>query len=236
MGGSDQWGNITTGVELIRRMDGGTAHALTTPLIKKADGTKFGKTESGNIWLDPQRTSPYKFYQFWLNAADEDAAAFIRIFTTKTRVEIEALEAEHAAAPHLRILQRALAEDITTRVHSAPDLQRAQQASDILFGKSSTEAIHNLDESTLLDVFEGVPQFDVPRHAIAAGDLIELLATHTAVFPSKSEARKMIQAGGVALNKAKVENHTTVAESDLLNQRYLLVQKGKKNYYLLRAV
>lgn len=235
MGGSDQWGNITTGVELIRRMDGGTAHALTTPLIKKADGTKFGKTEGGNIWLDPARTSPYKFYQFWLNAADADAATYLRIFSTKSREEVEALEAEHAQAPHLRVLQRALAEEVTARVHSAADLQRAQQASEILFGKGSTDAIRSLSEATLLEVFEGVPQFDVPRSAVS-GDIIELLATHSAVFPSKGEARKMIQAGGVALNKAKLDSNTAVSEADLLNERYLLVQKGKKNYYLLRAV
>ena len=234
MGGSDQWGNITTGVELIRRMEGGTAHALTTPLIKKADGTKFGKTEGGNVWLDPARTSPYKFYQFWLNAADADASTFIRIFSLKSRAEIEALEAEHTAAPHLRILQKALAEEITARVHSEADLQKALQASDILFGKSSTEDIRALDEATLLEVFEGVPQFEVPIAGLGDGDILDLLAVHSQVFPSKGEARKMIQQGGVAINKEKTTLGTMVRREDLLNGRYLLVQRGKKNYFLLR--
>jgi len=235
MGGSDQWGNIVTGTELIRRKDGGEAFAVTTPLIKKSDGTKFGKTEGGNIWLDPKRTSPYKFYQFWLNAADQDAKNYIRIFTTMNREQIEAIEAEHEIAPHLRVLQKALAEDITIRVHSVEDYKVAVEASEILFGNSSLEMLQRLDEETLLSVFEGVPQVQLSRTELEAGiNMVELLSDKTGVFPSRGEARKMIQAGGVSINKVKAADPATIVSSEsLLNNRYILVQKGKKNYYLL---
>jgi tyrosyl-tRNA synthetase len=234
MGGSDQWGNITTGTELIRRMEGGEAFALTTPLIKKADGTKFGKSESGNIWLAADKTSPYKFYQFWLNAADADAANYIKIFSLKTQEEIEQIIAEHTRAPHLRVLQSALAEEITARVHSPADLQNAIEASQILFGNSTEEALRNLDEETLLSVFEGVPQYFVDRNVLAEScGAIELLATHTPVFPSKGEARKMLQANGVSINKTKVGADAVLNLSHLIKDKYLLAQKGKKNYYLI---
>lgn len=238
MGGSDQWGNIVTGTELIRRKDGGEAFALTTPLIKKADGTKFGKTEGGNVWLDPKRTSPYKFYQFWLNASDEDVGIFIRIFTLRTREEIEALEKEHANAPHQRLLQKELAKDITIRVHSEAAYQTAVDASEILFGKGTSEALLRLSEEDLLAVFEGVPQVEIGRDALAAGiNVVEFLADRTGIFPSRGEARKMVQAGGVSLNKQKADDISrNVSMKDLLNQRYLLVQKGKKNYVLVRAI
>ena len=237
MGGSDQWGNITTGTELIRRMAGGEAFALTTPLIKKADGTKFGKTESGNVWLDPKKTSPYKFYQFWLNSSDEDSKNYIRIFTTMTREEVENLEKEHGAAPHLRILQKAIAKEVTTRVHSEAEYNSAVEASEILFGNAPTEALSRLDEDTLLSVFEGVPQVSISRNELEAGiGLLDLLADKTAVFPSKGEARKLIQGGGVSINKVKVSDPNAIQTTEgLLQQRYLLVQKGKKNYYLIIA-
>ncbi|MDG1253388.1 MAG: tyrosine--tRNA ligase [Schleiferiaceae bacterium] len=234
MGGSDQWGNITTGTELIRRMGGGEAFALTTPLIKKADGTKFGKTEGGNIWLDPNRTSPYQFYQFWLNAADEDAGNYIRIFTTKSREEIETLEAQHAQAPHLRILQKALAEDITARVHSMQDLENAVAASQILFGQSTAESLRALDSKTLLDVFEGVPQMTISKADLAAGiPILDVICADTALFASRGEAKKLLAAGGVSLNKTKVDADYQVQLSDLLADGYLLAQKGKKNYALI---
>lgn len=237
MGGSDQWGNITTGTELIRRMAGGEAFALTTPLIKKADGTKFGKSEGGNIWLDAKRTSPYQFYQFWLNAADDDVYNYIRIFSLKGREELEALKEEHFQAPHLRVLQKALAEEITARVHSQTDLDKAVQASEILFGRGTNEQLRTLDEATLLDVFSGVPQFEVSRTVVEAGvQPVELLAEFSQVFPSKGEARKMIAANGVSLNKDKLTLDQTINPSDLLNNRFLLVQKGKKNYFLLRVI
>lgn len=237
MGGSDQWGNITTGTELIRRMGGGDANALTTPLIKKADGTKFGKTESGNVWLDAERTSPYKFYQFWLNASDEDAQNYIKIFTVMGREEIESIISQHLQAPHERLLQRTLAEDITQRVHSKDELNKAVQASEILFGRGTSEALQQLDEKTLLSVFEGVPQFEISRDKLSAGiAIVELLAEESAVFPSKGEARRMLQSNSVAVNKDKVDQETVVNADKLLNNRYLLVQKGKKNYFLLRAV
>ena len=234
MGGSDQWGNITTGTELIRRMGGGEAFALTTPLIKKADGTKFGKTEGGNIWLDPNRTSPYQFYQFWLNAADEDAGNYIRIFTTKSREEIEALEAQHAEAPHLRILQKALAEDITARVHSVEEVEKAMAASQILFGQSTAESLRALDSKTLLDVFEGVPQMTISKADLAAGiPILDVICADTALFASRGEAKKLMAAGGVSLNKTKVDADYQVQLSDLLADGYLLAQKGKKNYALI---
>ena len=238
MGGSDQWGNIVTGTELIRRKDGGSAFALTTPLIKKADGTKFGKTEGGNIWLDPSRTSSYKFYQFWLNSSDEDVSNYIRIFTLKTKEEIEALEAEHATAPHLRLLQKELAKDITTRVHSAKSYEAAVEASEILFGKGTAEALLNLSEEDLLAVFEGVPQVNLSRSELESGiNLIEFLSDKTAIFASRGEAKKMVQGGGVFLNKNKQEDiNRNVSAEELLKGRYILAQKGKKNYYLIRAV
>ncbi len=235
MGGSDQWGNITTGTELIRRMEGGEAFALTTPLIKKADGTKFGKTESGNIWLDPKKTSPYKFFQFWLNSSDEDSKNYIRIFTTKTQEEVLALEAEHDLAPNQRLLQKAIAKEVTIRVHSENDYNAAVEASEILFGNAPTEALSKLDEETLLSVFEGVPQMQISRDELAAGiSVIELLSDKANVFPSRGEARKLIQGGGVSINKQKLTDVNATQNTDgLLQNKYLLVQKGKKNYYLL---
>ena len=237
MGGSDQWGNIVTGTELIRRKGGGEAFALTTPLIKKADGTKFGKTESGNVWLDPKKTSPYKFYQFWLNASDEDVKKYIRIFTLMTRDEIEAMEKEHDASPHLRILQKALAKDITSRVHSPGDYEAAAEASEILFGKGTSEALNKLSEEDLLSVFEGVPQVEVEKVKLDAGiSMIEFLSDTSGIFPSRGEAKKMLQGGGVAVNKQKVEDLSrNVSSADLLKGKYILIQKGKKNYYLIRS-
>ena len=235
MGGSDQWGNITTGSELIRRMNGGEAFAITCPLITKADGTKFGKTEGGNVWLDPARTSPYKFYQFWLNVSDEDAARYIKIFTDLTREEIAALEEEQAQDPGARPLQKRLAKEITTMVHSAQDYEMAVEASKILFSNQAKDILHRIDEATLLSVFEGVPQFEVSREVVAAGTpLIQLLTEHAAVFPSKGEMRKMTQGGGVSVNKEKVTDPNAPASLDmLLNDKYILAQRGKKIYYLL---
>ena len=236
MGGSDQWGNIVTGTELIRRKDAGEAFALTTQLIKKADGTKFGKTESGNIWLDPAKTSPYKFYQFWLNASDQDAKTFIRIFTLMSKEEIEALESTHDTEPHLRKLQKALAEDITTRVHSADDLKRAIAASEILFGASTAEALQSLSEQDILDVFEGVPTFHIDKAQLTDGaELLNLLSESAKVFPSKGEARRSLQENAVSINKNKVTLDSKINTSDLLKGKYLIAQKGKKNYYLLIA-
>lgn len=236
LGGSDQWGNIVTGTELIRRKDGGEAYALTTKLIRKADGTKFGKTASGNIWLDPTRTSPYKFYQFWLNASDEDAANYIRIFTLKSKEEIEAIEEAHKAEPHLRKLQKALADDITIRVHSEEDLKKAIGASEILFGNSTAEALQALSEQDILDVFEGVPTFAVAKAQLAEGaDVLTLLSESARVFASKGEARRSLQENAVSINKAKVTLESKVTTNDLLNGKYLIAQKGKKNYYLLVA-
>jgi tyrosyl-tRNA synthetase len=234
MGGSDQWGNIVTGTELIRRKAGGEAFALTTPLIKKADGTKFGKTEGGNVWLDKNKTSPFKFYQFWLNASDEDVKTYIRIFTLFSKEEIEKLEAEHAAAPHLRVLQKALAKDITIRVHSEQDFNAATEATQILFN-GTMEDLAKLPEQLFLDVFEGLPQFDVAKKEIETGvPIIELLAEKTQVFPSKGEARKMIQGGGVKLNKAKVEDIQLVVNmNNAINKKYILLQRGK-NYFLCK--
>ena len=237
MGGSDQWGNITTGSELIRRKLGGEAYALTFPLITKADGGKFGKTESGNIWLDRRYTSPYKFYQFWLNVSDADAAKYIKIFTTLSHEEIDSLIAEQEAAPHLRPLQKRLAKEITTMVHSAEDYEAAVEASNILFGNSTSDALRKLDEATLLDVFNGVPQFEISRDELAGGvKLIDLCTEKAPVFPSKGELRKLIQSGGVSVNKEKVTGiDATISAADLLDEKYLLVQKGKKNYFLLIA-
>ncbi len=237
MGGSDQWGNMVTGTELIRRKAGGSAFAITTELIKKADGTKFGKTESGAVWLDPKKTSPFKFYQFWLNTSDDDAKTWIRIFTLKTREEIELLEKEHDTAPHLRLLQKALAEDITIRCHGEAALQTALKTTDFLFGNGSLEFLLNLNDEEILDVFEGIPQFMISGSALKNGiTLNDLLAEHAAVFPSKSEARKMIQGGGVALNKEKLADPAQVIDAkQLIKNKYLVVQKGKKNYFLLIA-
>ena len=234
LGGSDQWGNIVTGTELIRRKTGGEAFAITTPLIKKADGTKFGKTEGGNVWLDKNRTSPYKFYQYWLNASDEDAANYIRIFTLLGKEEIEALESEHAQAPHMRLLQKTLAMDITTRVHSTEDLEMAVKASGILFGKSTKDDLSALDEDTLLSVFEGVPQATISEATLntSVADLLSE-GTNSLVFTSKGEARRMIKGGGVSINKEKVTDGDNPAVIELLQNKYILVQKGKKNYYLL---
>ena len=237
LGGSDQWGNITTGSELVRRTNGGEVFALTCPLITKADGGKFGKTESGNVWLDPRYTSPYKFYQFWLNVSDEDAARYIKIFTSIGKEEIEALIAEHAEAPHMRVLQKRLAKEVTIMVHSEADYNAAVEASAILFGGGTSDALKKLDEATLLSVFEGVPQFEISRQALNEGvKAVELFTDHAAVFPSKGEMRKMVQGGGVSLNKEKLAAFDqVVTAADLLDDKYLLVQKGKKNYFLLIA-
>ncbi len=238
MGGSDQWGNIVTGTELIRRKDGGEAFAMTCPLITKADGTKFGKTESGNVWLDPERTSPYKFYQFWLNVSDEDAAKYMKIFTMLSEEEITALINEHAEAPHLRVLQKRLAKEMTIMVHSEADYDAAVEASGILFGKGTTETLIKLDEATFLSVFEGVPTFDVDTAIIENGvNVIDLCAEHTQVFPSKGDMRRLVKGGGVSLNKSKISDaEAMIGNTDLLNSKYILVQKGKKNYYIIRVV
>lgn len=237
MGGSDQWGNITTGTELIRRKTGGEAFALTCPLITKADGGKFGKTESGNVWLDRRYTSPYKFYQFWLNVSDADAARYIKIFTDLSKEEIAALEEEQAAAAHLRPLQKRLAKEITVMVHSLEDYEAAVEASNILFGNSTSEALKKLDEDTLLAVFDGVPQFEISRDELSAGvKAIDLLTEKAAVFASKGEMRKLVQSGGISLNKEKLADAEMIIDcSSLLDEKYLLVQRGKKNYYLLIA-
>ena len=235
MGGSDQWGNITTGTELIRRKEGGEAYALVCPLITKADGGKFGKTESGNVWLDPARTSPYAFYQFWLNVNDADAARYIKIFTTLGQEEIAQLEQEQAAAPHLRPLQKRLAEELTTLVHSRADYEAAVSASSILFRQGTKEQLQALDEGTLLSVFEGVPQFEVSRDTLSSGvKIADLLTEQAPVLPSKGELRKLIAAGGLSLNKEKVTSpEDLVGTEHLIAGRFLLVQRGKKNYYLL---
>jgi len=236
MGGSDQWGNIVTGTELIRRKANGDAFALTTPLIKKADGTKFGKTEQGNVWLDAKRTSPYKFYQYWLNSSDEDAANFIKIFTLRSEEEIKALIAEHQTAPHLRNLQQTIAREITIRVHSQSDLDTAVKASSILFGNSTTDDLQSLDEETLLNILEGVPQATINKSTWEdCSSVVDFLseATGSVIFSSKGEARKMIQGGGVSINKEKVEDGNSKPTYTLLQNKYLLAQKGKKNYYLI---
>ena len=235
MGGSDQWGNIVTGTELIRRKAAGNAFAITTQLIKKADGTKFGKTESGTVWLDPAKTSPYKFYQFWLNTTDADAKSWIRIFTMKTREQIEELEREHDLAPHLRILQKALAEEITIRSHSAEALETALKTSEFLFGNGSLEFINDLSDEEVLDVFDGLPQFEISIDEFSSGiNLTDLLAEKTQVFPSKGEARKMVIGGGVSINKEKIADPNQVITMDnLIRSKFLVAQKGKKNYYLI---
>jgi tyrosyl-tRNA synthetase len=238
MGGSDQWGNIVTGTELIRRKTGGEAYAMTCPLITKSDGTKFGKTESGNVWLDPEKTTPYQFYQFWLNVADDDAERFIKIFTMLSKQEIDDLVTAQRAEPHLRLLQKKLAEELTVMVHSKADYDGAVEASQILFGKGTTESLRKMDENTFLSVFEGVPVFDVPRSTIEQGVILsDLCALHTKIAESKGEFRRLVQGGGVSLNKEKVDNvDMPVTKEMMLNGKYLLVQKGKKNYYLVRAI
>lgn len=238
LGGSDQWGNITTGTELIRRIAGGDdAFALTCPLITKADGGKFGKTESGNVWLDPKRTTPYQFYQFWLNVSDADAEKYIKIFTILDKEEIDSLVEQQKADPGQRPLQKRLAKEITTMVHSAEDYEMAVEASQILFSNKATDALHKIDEATLLAVFEGVPQFEISRQLLKEGTkLADLLVDHAPVFPSKGELRKLAQGGGFAINKEKVADpYAPASEEMLLNDKYILVQKGKKNYYLLKV-
>jgi len=237
LGGSDQWGNIVTGTELIRRKARGEAFAITTPLIKKADGTKFGKTEGGNVWLDSKRTSPYKFYQYWLNSSDTDAKTYIKIFTLLDEAQINTLIAEHEAAPHLRVLQKALGKDVTIRVHSEEAYNRAVDASEILFGKNTSDKLKNIEERDLLDIFEGVPQFEVDKKQLTAGiNIVDLLAQKSEVFSSNGEARRMLKSNAVSVNKEKVSEEKRLTNSDLLNHKYVLIQKGKKNYYLLKFV
>jgi len=237
MGGSDQWGNITTGTELIRRKASGEAFALTTPLIKKSDGSKFGKTESGNIWLDPELTSPYQFYQFWLNISDEDALNLIKIFTLRTREEISELVSLHEETPHLRYLQKAIAEDITKRVHSEEDYKMAVKASGILFGKSTYEDLTSIDERTFLSVFEGVPTFEVSRGTYSeVADISTLLTETASIFSSRGELRRLVQGGGLSINKEKISDTSVIPSFQPINDKYLLVQKGKKNYFLIKLI
>ena len=234
MGGSDQWGNITTGTELIRRTTGGEAYALTCPLITKSDGKKFGKTESGNVWLDPERTTPYKFYQFWLNVSDDDDERYIKIFTSLDKETIDTLIAEHRADPGRRTLQKRLGEEVTELVHGREAYETAIEASNLLFGKSTKENLLKLDEATLLSVFEGVPQYELAKEQVLGAKAVDLLAETTTCFPSKGEFRKMVKGGGVSINKEKIsDTELTISESDLLGGKYLLAQKGKKNYYLI---
>lgn len=237
MGGSDQWGNITTGTELIRRIAGGKAYALTCPLITKADGTKFGKSEGGNVWLDAEKTSPYKFYQYWINVSDEDAQRYIKIFTMLSREEIEQLISEHQAAPHLRILQNKLAEELTTLVHGREELQKAQKASQILFGNSTSDDLRQLDAKTFLEVFDGVPQAEVTRTDIAAGlDMIAALSAKTGFIASNSEARRALKEKSIAVNKEKVEESYIIGEKDIIDDKFVLLQRGKKNYFVIVIV
>jgi len=236
MGGSDQWGNITTGTELIRRKTGGEAFALVCPLITKADGTKFGKTEKGNVWLDARYTSPYHFYQFWLNCSDEDTERYIKIFSLFSRQEIEAMTEEHRKVPHLRLLQKALAKDITIRVHGQEEYETALEASEILFGKGTTETLKKLPEQVLLSVFDGVPMFDVEKTELEYGiGVVDFLAEKTGITQSKGEARRMLKEGSISINKEKVNDEFVVSAAQLINNRHILVQRGKKNYYLVQA-
>lgn len=236
MGGSDQWGNITCGTELIRRTLSGEAFAMTCPLITKADGTKFGKTEKGNVWLDAEKTSPYAFYQFWLNVSDDDAKKFIRIFTFLTKDEIEGLEKEHDEAPNLRLLQKALAKDITIRVHGEEEYTKAVEASEILFGKGTTDTLKRLDSQTFLSVFEGVPTFEVSKEELLQGiNIIDLLAEKTQILASKGEVRRALKENSLSINKEKVKEDFVTSSNDLLNSQYILVQKGKKNYFIIVA-
>lgn len=234
MGGSDQWGNITTGTELIRRIGGGKGYALTCPLITKADGTKFGKTESGNVWLDAERTSPYKFYQYWLNTSDADAEKYIKIFTFLSKEKIAALVADHSEVPHMRILQKSLAQEITTMVHSKEDLDNALAASSILFGKSTSEDLKKLDEKTFLDVFDGVPQAEISKSELENGlDMIGALAAKTGFLGSNGEARRELKQNSISVNKEKVKEDFTITQTDLINDKFVLLQRGKKNYFVL---
>ena len=237
MGGSDQWGNITTGTELIRRIAGGKGYALTCPLITKSDGSKFGKSEGGNVWLDAKRTSPYKFYQYWLNTSDEDAEKYIKIFTFLTEEEIKTLVAEHKEVPHERILQKRLADEVTVIVHSQEDLDNAVKASNILFGKSTSADLKELDEATFLDVFDGVPQAEVAKDKIASGlDIIGALAEHTGFLKSNGEARRALKENSISVNREKVTDTYSISEQDLINKQFVLLQRGKKNYFVIRAV
>lgn len=238
MGGSDQWGNIVTGSEIVRRQEQGSVYGLTTQLIKKADGQKFGKTESGAVWLDPEKTSPYKFYQFWLNATDDDAKNWIKIFTLMSQEEIDALIQEHDQAPHQRLVQKALARDITIRTHSESDYQTAIKTSEFLFGSGGLEFLEQLDERGVLEVFEGVPQFTIARNKVEQGiPILDLLATETSVFPSKGEARKMLQGGGVSLNREKLsDQELQIGSQNLIHGKYLVLQRGKKNYFLVTVI
>ncbi|NCF31574.1 MAG: tyrosine--tRNA ligase [Bacteroidetes bacterium] len=237
MGGSDQWGNITTGTELIRRKLGGKSYAITCPLITKADGTKFGKTEGGNVWLDKTRTSPYKFYQYWLNASDEDAENYIKIFTLLNKVTIEGLIVQHQENPHMRLLQKTIAEEVTRMVHSEEDLQKAIQASQILFGRSTAEDLRNLDRQTFLEVFEGVPQSEISRSDLNNGiDMIALLASHTSFLKSNGEARRALSENSISVNKTKVNESYAIGSSDLIDDQYILLQRGKKNYFIVKVV
>lgn len=237
MGGSDQWGNITTGTELIRRKLGGKAYAITCPLITKADGTKFGKTEGGNVWLDKTRTSPYKFYQYWLNASDEDAQNYIKIFTLLNKVTIEGLIVQHQENPHMRLLQKTIAEEVTRMVHSEEDLQKAIQASQILFGRSTAEDLKNLDRQTFLEVFQGVPQSEISRSDLNNGiDMISLLASQTCFLKSKGEARRALSENSISVNKTKVDESYNIGSVDLIDDQYILLQRGKKNYFIVKVV
>ena len=238
MGGSDQWGNIVTGTELIRRKTGGDAYAMTCPLITKSDGSKFGKTEAGNVWLDPEKTSPYHFYQFWLNVSDDDASRYIKIFTLLDKSVIDTLIEDHRLAPHERILQKRLAEELTVMVHSREDYDSAVEASQILFGTGTTESLKRMNENTFLSVFEGVPVFDIQRDVLESGvNVTDLCAGHSQVFSSKNELKRLIHGGGLSINKIKIDNPDLIIGTDfLLNNKYLLVQKGKKNYYLIRIM
>lgn len=238
MGGSDQWGNIVTGTELIRRKESGEAFAMTSPLITKSDGSKFGKTEKGNVWLDQEKTSPYQFYQFWLNSSDEDSKRFIRIFTFLSKEEVLALEAEHDTAPQNRVLQKRLAKELTTMVHSEQDYLNSVEASGILFGQDTADQLKNLEEKLLLEIMDGVPQMTVAKNDLQSGvGIVDLLAEKTTIFPSKGEAKKMVMAGGVSMNKVKVaDTNVVVTTANLLRDKYLILQKGKKQYFLLTAI
>ena len=236
MGGSDQWGNITTGTELIRRIAGGKAYALTCPLITKADGTKFGKSEGGNVWLDPEKTSPYKFYQYWINTSDADAERYIKIFTMLPKEEIEQLTAQHREAPHLRVLQNKLAEELTILVHGKIELDKAIQASKILFGNSTSDDLKKLDEQTFLEVFDGVPQKEVSKQEIIGADIVSLLSEKTGFLSSKGEAKRELAGNSISVNKTKVDESFITSEENLINGKFLLLQKGKKNYFVVKIV
>jgi len=237
MGGSDQWGNITTGTELIRRIGGGKGYALTCPLITKSDGSKFGKSEGGNVWLDAKRTSPYKFYQYWLNTSDEDAEKYIKIFTFLNKETIDALVVEHKEAPHVRLLQKKLAEEVTTTVHNNEEFEKAVKASEILFGRSTSEDLKSLDEQTFLDIFEGVPQAEISKEEISNGlDIISALASSTNFLKSNGEARRALKENSISVNKEKVSEDFKISNSDLINNQFVLLQRGKKNYFIIKVV